>query len=407
MLFELTPADILRYLSIPILSALVGWATNVLALKMTFYPLEFFGLKPFFGWQGIIPAKAESMARRTVDLITTRLVGVREIIDRLEPDRVVESISPGVEKMLRQVIAETMTARHPQIWKLIPLEAREEIYRRAAADADEVIRESLIDVRLEIEEVLDLEEMAVSALLADRGFLNEIFLECGRKEFKFIERSGLYFGFVFGLALMVAWYFVDSPVLMPVAGFFIGYLTNFFALKMIFEPAAPKKILGFHWQGSFLKRQDEVSQAYARLITQNIMTTQKILQAMLQGAGSDRLLTIIEGHVRNATAQHDAIPGPVKHLLIGTENYQSLKDRIARGVVEAVPHGPLRGVETYAEEALNLEYTLRTRLQSLPPDQFTGLLRPIFQEDEWKLLLVGAALGLLVGLFQTFVVFGG
>lgn len=407
MLFELTTSEVLRYLSIPVLSAIVGWATNVLALKMTFYPLEFIGLRPFLGWQGIIPAKAESMARRTVDLITTRLVGVQEVISRLEPARVVEVLSPGVEQMLREVIDEAMSEGHPEVWKLIPEVAREEIYRGAAADAEQVILESMVDLRLEIEDVLDLEEMAVSALLADRGFLNKIFLECGRQEFKLIERTGLYFGFVFGLILMVAWFFVDASWLMPLAGFCIGYLTNFAALKMIFEPSSPRDILGFQWQGSFLKRQTEVSEAYARLITQNIVTTENILFAIIEGPGSERLLEIVEHHVKDAAEHHDAVPGPLKYLLIGGENYQALKERVARGVVDAVPRGTLRGVEPYADEALNLEETLRTRLEGLPPEQFAGLLRPIFQEDEWKLLLVGAVLGLLVGVFQTFVVFGG
>ncbi len=194
---------------------------------------------------------------------------------------------------------------------------------------------------------------------------------------------------------------------MPVAGFLIGYLTNFAALKMIFEPAEPKKVLGFNWQGSFLKRQDEVSVAYARLITQNIVTTENIMKAMFEGPGSERLLEIIDRHVQDAAGRHQAVPKPVTGLLIGNDNYESIKERIARGVVEAVPSGPLYDVESYAEEALDLEDTLRTRLQALPPDQFTGLLRPIFQEDEWKLLLVGAVLGLLVGVFQTFVVFAG
>ncbi|MFB6350777.1 MAG: hypothetical protein ABEK29_03175, partial [Bradymonadaceae bacterium] len=58
----------LQYLTIPFLAALVGWATNVIALKMTFYPLEFVGLPPWFGWQGIIPSKARKMANKAVDL---------------------------------------------------------------------------------------------------------------------------------------------------------------------------------------------------------------------------------------------------------------------------------------------------------------------------------------------------
>ena len=45
-------------LLIPFISAIIGWGTNILAIKMTFYPLEFigfqFGVKPI-GWSGFPP----------------------------------------------------------------------------------------------------------------------------------------------------------------------------------------------------------------------------------------------------------------------------------------------------------------------------------------------------------------
>lgn len=400
-LTSILQADVVRYLSIPLTSAIVGWATNVIALKMTFYPLEFVGIRPFFGWQGIIPAKAESMARRTVDLITTRLVGVQEVIDRLESDRIVEELAPGISVMIAEIIDDVMKSEHPKLWGLLPAAVKEEIYAAAAREAPTVIEESLHDLQLEIDQVLDLEEMAVEALLKDREFLNTIFLECGREEFRFIERSGLYFGGLFGLMVMSVWYFWQSPYLLPAVGFVIGYLTNFLALKMIFEPAEPKRIVGFTWQGGFLKRQDEVSEAYARLITSDIVNSRNILRALFEGPYTDRLLQIVQRHVEDASEVYSAVPRPVTNLLIGNDDYEALKARIGEAIVEAVPGGPVYEVEGYAAEALDLENTLRERLKALPPDQFTGLLRPIFQEDEWKLIVVGAVLGCLVGVGQA------
>ena len=37
----------LPYLSIPIVSALVGWITNIVAINMMFYPIDFIGIRPF------------------------------------------------------------------------------------------------------------------------------------------------------------------------------------------------------------------------------------------------------------------------------------------------------------------------------------------------------------------------
>lgn len=33
--------ELLKYCSIPLVAGLIGWFTNMVAIKMTFYPLEF------------------------------------------------------------------------------------------------------------------------------------------------------------------------------------------------------------------------------------------------------------------------------------------------------------------------------------------------------------------------------
>ena len=70
LLAAVTSGSFLIYASIPLVSALVGWFTNWLAIKMTFYPLEFRGLPPIFGWQGIIPRNSERIAQNAVELVT-------------------------------------------------------------------------------------------------------------------------------------------------------------------------------------------------------------------------------------------------------------------------------------------------------------------------------------------------
>ena len=61
----------------------------------------------------------------------------------------------------------------------------------------------------------------------------------------------------------------------------------------------------------------------------------------------------------------------------------------------------------YAEKAMGLEKIFRTKMQALSPGEFVGFLRPVFQEDELKLILIGAFLGMAAGFGQLFFVFGG
>ena len=44
------------YVTMPFIAALIGYVTKRVAIEMMFRPLEFVGVKPFLGWQGVLPA---------------------------------------------------------------------------------------------------------------------------------------------------------------------------------------------------------------------------------------------------------------------------------------------------------------------------------------------------------------
>ena len=46
----------------------------------------------------------------------------------------------------------------------------------------------------------------VSALVRDKALLNEMFLRCGAKEFRYIKVLGGQIGFMFGVLQMIVWY---------------------------------------------------------------------------------------------------------------------------------------------------------------------------------------------------------
>lgn len=85
------------YIVIPILSGIVGYLTNVVAVWMTFHPTDFAPFKvwqpdgqPFglFGWQGIIPAKAVYMTQLLCDVFIAKVLDVDAIFGRVDPAHV-------------------------------------------------------------------------------------------------------------------------------------------------------------------------------------------------------------------------------------------------------------------------------------------------------------------------------
>lgn len=236
-------------------------------------------------------------------------------------------------------------------------------------------------------------------------------------------------GFFFGLAQMAAnIYFKGNfwfdHLMLPISGFLLGYITNWIALKLIFRPINPIIIpccCGFDkcfgkeikFQGLFLKRQREVSVEFAALVTKKILKAEFMLHAMFRGPSSDKLFIKITKHLQEAVdrfAGYDKFK-PLIEFALGSDKFNQAKQEVIDGLFNCLELKcsdevikVQRKLEQYTDEAMDIERLLRTKMASLTPVQFEGVLHPVFEQDEIKLILIGAVLGLLVGLFQVYVI---
>lgn len=386
-------------LLIPVISALIGWGTNWLALKMTFGPLEYVGIRPF-GWQGIIPAKAEKMAGKTVDLLTAHLIDIKELFSRIDPDVVSSELKPVLSSMARPMIDSAMQEHMPTIWWLMPTMEKERMYRQAEQQLPASVQAVMDDVHQDLGRIFDIRAMVVEHIAQDKRLMNKLFMECGHREFKFIERSGLYFGFLFGLVQMVIWVWLQNWWLLPIGGLLVGYLTNWLALKLIFRPQQPVRIGPWVIQGLFMKRQKEVAEKYGRMVAHDILSARNIFGHILRNGISGRLAEIIGLHVSRAVDRAAGMRSIILNLAGAAEDLHRVRVHLAAELIIRLPdHAHL--LFRHTDRALDLENTLRDRLVLLAPDEYEGTLRPAFQEDELTLILVGAALGLVAGCLQA------
>lgn len=396
-----THKELLVYLSMPLTSAFVGWLTNWIAIKMTFYPLKFWGIPPYLGWQGIIPRKAHKMASKSVELMTKKLIKVEEIFDQVKPDRMAKELVGPIKTVTEELVDEVGRAANPTVWDLTPGAVREGIAQQVNKEAKPLLEEAIHEIKRNILAVFDLKSLVIKNLTGKNVvLLNEMFQRCGKKEFTFIALSGIYFGLPFGIIQMGQWYFYQAPWTVPIVGVIVGYYTNWLALKMIFRPLREKKILGLvKYQGLFLKRQKEVSKEYADIVANKILSPHQVLENFIYGRAAEAFFHVIQSNVIRALTRIEGFAQPILSFAVGSEKYESLKALIVKRINEAVPKYATK-VEGYLGEAMDLEKTLYERLKDLPPEEFEELLHTVFQEDEWIMILVGSALGFAVGLVQ-------
>jgi len=449
-------ASIVLTILIPIIAAVVGYGTNVMAIRMTFWPLRYVGLRccgrelpGVLGWQvsclarrasrpfavpsadpsrplllayptlqGIVPQRAEEMAQTAVELLSTKLITVQEIFARLDArafaDEAHESLwhisSDLTETVLREVAGDAVA-------EALPVAARREITSSVMATSHEVTVRLLTELKHRVEEVFDLEAMVVRVLTRDPILLVRTFQRCGEAEFRFLERSGAYFGLVFGLLQMTLWLFYREWWILPAFGLGVGWATNFIAIKLIFRPVEPVQSIcwarrccgrpvtrcccGRPIQGLFLQRQHEVAAEFADIVANDVVKAAHIIEDLSLGEGADVFRELVAGHVAD---EHErmlgGILGAAAALAIGEATLGRTKALVADRVFRGVPEMMLAN-ELHMRNAFSIEDTLRDRLRALPSKDFEQVLHPIFEQDEWKLIIVGAIIGGIVGLAQA------
>jgi uncharacterized membrane protein YheB (UPF0754 family) len=214
------------YITMPFIAALIGYLTKRVAIEMMFRPLEFVGIKPFLGWQGVIPANARRMATTAVELLTKNLVDPQEIFSRLDPEKVVEELEQPLLKAVDEVTREVMEQYQPRLWEMLPGRAQQMLINQVRAQTPKVVTRLLREVSTNIDEVLDVNEMLIANLVRDKVLTGRLIKEVAAPEFKFIARSGIYFGFVIGLVQFVVWALTKEPLIMPIFGFVTGFVTD-------------------------------------------------------------------------------------------------------------------------------------------------------------------------------------
>ena len=65
----------------------------------------------------------------------------------------------------------------------------------------------------------------------------------------------------------------------------------------------------------------------------------------------------------------------------------------------------LMSSEEYLEKTLAVEEEMREGMKALSYARFEKILHPVFQADEWKLILMGGVLGIIIGLIQSYALF--
>ena len=199
---------------------------------------------------------------------------------------------------------------------------------------------------------------------------------------------------------MFIWHSLPVWWLLPICGLLVGGITNKLALYLVRKPLYPKKIGPFTILGLFIKRQEEVAQTYGEVYSKNFVNSETIFQALMRSESSDRLFEMLQRHINKHIEEAEGYLKPLVVLSLGSKEHAEIKSRVCDKVFANLTQESPKELFAYTDKALDINNVLADRIGNMIPEDFDGLLRPAVEQDEWKLVAVGAALGTVAGYLQ-------
>ena len=185
--------------TIPFASALIGWATNFVAVKMLLHPLQPKKIL-WMTFQGLIPKRIDDLADRVAKSIARDFLTKEDVAEMVEKVHLKPFLVSFVKEKWDEKQGDFLD-KFPMIKMFLPQEKLDEIRDTIVDSFAEGDEDISLKIAEEISDKVDLEEVIRSNILKfDLAQLDDIINEIAKNEFRYIERLGGVIGFVVGLA---------------------------------------------------------------------------------------------------------------------------------------------------------------------------------------------------------------
>ena len=190
-------------------------------------------------------------------------------------------------------------------------------------------------------------------------------------------------------------------IAVPVLGGVIGYVTNWLAVKMIFRPIRPVRVLGIRVQGLIGRRQKDLADRIGRVVGDHLVQHADIVESFAK-VDIERLLgDVIDSGLQPKIDELRSLP------LIGgfltADRVRDLRASLLRSIL-ARKDVILEKLEEAVEQGLDVQTLVREKVAAFQVERLEEMVLDVARRELRAIEILGAVLGLLIGLGQVAVI---
>lgn len=191
-------------------------------------------------------------------------------------------------------------------------------------------------------------------------------------------------------------------ILVPLISAFIGWITNWVAIKMLFHPREPKKFLGITFHGIFPKRQKQFAEKLGKIVSNEFLSFSDIEEKISSPENLRKIMPMIEKHIDTFLRVRLSDEMPVISMFIGDKTIERMKAALMNEIESLFP----QVMKQYAgnlKSELDLEHIVIQKVSSFSSDKLEEILYQIMSKEFRFVEVIGAVIGFLIGSVQVLI----
>lgn len=187
--------------------------------------------------------------------------------------------------------------------------------------------------------------------------------------------------------------------LIPFISAFIGWFTNWIAIKMLFHPKNPVRILGITIQGIFPKRQQQFAEKLGVLVASELIHFDEIAERLKDPEQLKQLAPVIETHIDTFLQVKLKEKLPVISMFVGDGMIAKIKEGMMEEIELLLPEVIAKYTDSLSQK-IDVQKMVTEKVAAFSSDKLETILVAIMSKEFRFVEIIGGVLGFLIGLMQ-------
>lgn len=181
-------------------------------------------------------------------------------------------------------------------------------------------------------------------------------------------------------------------------GTFIGWVTNFLAIKMLFHPRKPVDLFFFTYQGIFPKNKLRIANNLGHVVQNELISFDDIKDRLLQADSMQRINDEIGNFVESFISDKlDELR--IAKALIPPGVVHNVQKTLIRDIQNAIP-GVVDKYVASLQQNVSIYEMVREKVENFSDERLEDLILSITSKEFKFIEVVGAVLGFLIASIQ-------